>query len=561
MSKMNMKRVHAHAAPVFPEDDFVEVIWQDGKASLSGLPSGSFGTKILNRGPGHGIFGGWHWDGTTLSAEVDRYGFFSMFYAVEGNRILMSPSLWLLAARGAELTPDRRALGVFHRMGIFINNDTPFAGIKVLPPGGKLRWRRGTLEIDAPDHRITAQQISRADAVDGMIELFRSAVERTLRSWAGPIVLPLSGGRDSRHILLELVRQGRPPEACVTFHHGGAAWNTEVKAARAICEAVGVRHVVLGHPRSRQVEYLRAIALTQLCADEHAQMMPLHDYFLDHREVAAFDGIAGDILTNPDDDAEDFFRLAGSGDFRGIARRMISGHGRVISRAENGAGAGPLYSPGADAETEAYVADTIAAHADAPDPYQMFWLLHRTRREISFVANGILSPAEAVFTPYLDTDFVEFCVSLPYAVTRDQMLHDDAISRAYPAYSGVPFQEGFQPDPAAATPLRHKLRSFADTARVARFLSPRAPARSLTALLGRGSPLHSQANAMYHMHDRLVENLTAERAREVIGHARRLEAARPQALVSDSYDPPGRPRPHAGGHNWLSAMTQGTGAE
>ena len=562
MTTMNLKGALARSVPGLSADDFVDLTWRDGTAALSGIPSGSFGTKILTRGPGHGIFGGWHWDGTTLTAEVDRYGFFSMFYAAREGRILVSPSLWQLAARGADLTPDRRALAVFHRLGIFINDDTPFAGIRVLPPCGKLRWTRGKLTIDAPARRITPQQISPNDAVDGMIELFRRAIERTLRTWSGPIILPLSGGRDSRHILLELVRQGRPPEACVTFHHGGARWNTEVKAARALCEAVGVRHIVLGHPRSRQVDHLRAIALTQLCADEHAQMMPLHDYLLDHREAAAFDGIAGDILTNPDDDAEAYFQLAGAGNFAEIARRMITGHGAVISRAANGTGAGPLYSPGADDATVAYVADAIAAYADAPDPYQMFWLMHRTRREISFVANGILSPAQAVFTPYLDTDFVEFCTSLPYAVTRSQTLHDEAIHRAYPAYADVPFAEAYRPDPPGASSLRHKFRSLADTARIARFLAPEAPISTFTALMGRRSPLHAQANAMYLMHDRLVDGLTPDGAKALVGFAEHLEATRPRALVTDSFAPPSRARmPQTGANGWMEAMGLRVGSE
>ena len=532
---MGDEGVRASLAPDSPDNTYVELSWRNGSASFCGLPSGSFGTKTLG---GHGIHGGWHWDGTTLTAEVDRYGFFSLFYAVEGNTIRLSPSLWQLAQRGSQLTPDRRALGVFHRMGIFINDDTPIAGIKVLPPGGKLSWARGSLTIDRPDRTVTQQAIRRADAVDGMIEHFRKAIARTLDTWSGPVILPLSGGRDSRHILLELVRQGRPPQACITFHHGGGSWNTEIKAARAICEAVGVRHEVLGRPRSRQADYLRAIALTQLCADEHAQMMPLHDYFLEHGGVAAYDGIAGDILTNPDDHAEGYLRLARSGDFDEIARRMIAGHGRIISRGEGAEGAGPLYSPGADEQTVAYVAEAIAAYADAPDPYQMFWLMHRTRREISFVAQGILSPARAVFAPYLDADFVEFCISLPYEVTRDQTLHDDAMRRAYPAYADVPFQEAFQPDPALPTSVRHKLKSLADTARVARFLSPRAPLREVAALLGRGNPLHSGPNALYHLHNRLVETLTPGRARQLVDFSSQLEASRPRDLVSDIYEPP-----------------------
>ncbi|MEZ5721103.1 MAG: hypothetical protein R3D59_05145 [Paracoccaceae bacterium] len=247
MTTMNLKGAWARSVPGLSADDFVDLTWRDGTAALSGIPSGSFGTKILTRGPGHGIFGGWHWDGTTLTAEVDRYGFFSMFYAAREGRILVSPSLWQLAARGADLTPDRRALAVFHRLGIFINDDTPFAGIRVLPPCGKLRWTRGKLTIARPPHHPAADQPERRCRRHD--RAVRRAIERTLRTWSRPIILPLSGGRDSRHNPAPNWSARAAARACVHFHHGGARRNTEVKAARALCRAVGVRHVVLGHPR------------------------------------------------------------------------------------------------------------------------------------------------------------------------------------------------------------------------------------------------------------------------------------------------------------------------
>lgn len=522
-----------------PDTGYVAVTLRNGKPDFSGLATAAFGTRSPGRTPGtgDGIFARWSWDGTQLSAEVDRYGFYSLFYAVDGNRVRISPSLWQLASMGCDLTPDRRALQVFDRLGIFINNDTPFEGIKVLPPGGKLTWRGGKVTVEAPPVTARTADVTRDQAVEGFIELFRKSIARTLDAWDGPIVLPLSGGRDSRHILLELVRQGRRPDACVTFHHGGNRWNAEVKAARAICEAVGVRHDVVGNPRSRPSDSFRAIGLTQLCADEHAQMLPMHDYLLDRPTVAVYDGVAGDILTNPDDDAEAFLGLARAGDFAEIARRMIAGHGKAISLDDDGPGAGALYSPGADDATIAYVAQAIAAYADAPDPYQMFWLLHRTRREISFVARGIMSPARAVFAPYLDQDFVEFGLSLPFSVTGDQKLHDDAISRAYPDFAAVPFENGFTDDRFRASPVHHKLRSIRDITRIARFLAPDDPVGDIRILLGRGRTLAPGPNMMYHIHRRMVEGLTPQRANDFAALAGRLAANRPRQMVSDSYRP------------------------
>lgn len=536
---MDIKR--AANSDASPNAAFIDVTLHNGKPEFTGQATASLGTRVPGRSSraGQGIFGRWHWDGTRLAAEVDPYGFFSLFYCVEGDRIRISASLFKLASLGCELKPDRRALAVFHRLGLFINDDTPFEGIKVLPPGGKLTWQGGKVTIDAPDLRFKTNEISRDAAVDGFIELFRDSMARTLDAWDGPIVLPLSGGRDSRHILLEMVRQGRRPDACITFHHGGASWNAEVKAARAICEAVGVRHDVLGYPRSRPTDSLRTVALTQLCADEHAQMMPLHEYLLDRR-AASYDGIAGDVLTEGADDTEILHRLFLDGEFATIARMMMDGHGSIISATGDPRGAGALYSPAKEQHEEAveYVARTIAQYAGCPDPNQVFWLLNRTRREISFVARGILSPAEAVFAPYLDEDLVEFSLGLPFDLKLGPLhLHDEMIFKAYPAYKDVPFENGFKSDPPSASPVNHKLHSLLETAKVARFLAPDNPVADFRALLGHGRPLDPAPNTMYHIHQNLVESLTPKRATELLAFAAELDQKRPHNLVSDSYVP------------------------
>ena len=530
-----------------PNTAFADVSIRDGKPDFTGLATASLGTRTPGRisGAGQGIFARWHWDGTALSAEVDPYGFYNLYYCVDGTGVRVSPSLLQLAALGCDLTQDRRALSVFHRLGFFINEDTPFEKIKVLPPGGKLTWRDGKVTIEAPDRRYKELKISRSEAIDGYIDLFRQSISRTIKAWDGPIISPLSGGRDSRHIMVELAHQGHKPDACITFQHGGDAWNSEVKAARAICEAVGVRHDVLGYVRSRQSDIVRAVALTELCADEHAQMMPLHDYYLDHH-AAAYDGIAGDVLSGdvmdrggePDAIA---IKLARAGKFAEIVQSMIDGHGRVISATDDPRGAADLYSPGQDEEALAYVAQAMEKHADAPNPVQVFFLMNRTRREIGFVARGILGTAGATFCPYLDEDLAEFCFSLPWEVSNMQggkTFHDDVTDRAYPAFADVPFEEGFTSDPPPRTPMQHKINSVADMARVARFLATDStPVTEFRALLGRGQPLVSGSNEVLHIHHRLIETLSPTRARELLTFAEELAAARPRDLMSDSFIP------------------------
>ena len=488
------------------------------------------------RGRAATLWAEWAWRDGKLSARVDPYGFFSLFCYEKDGVVALSPSLLKLVAEGCDASPDRRALAVFHRMGIFVGDDTPLAHVRVLPPGGELHWNgTGPVRVTGGARIPQERQISREAAVEGMIGHFRAAVSRALDDCPGPFFVPLSGGRDSRHILLEVLHQGRRPEACVTFHHNGRVLNREAMAARAMCTRLGVAHDILGHARPRLADALRALVMTGLCADEHAQMMPLNDYFLD-RAGASFDGIAGDILTNPDESADAYMALARRGDYRAIAEDMMAGHGRVVSRPGRGQGAGPIYSPGMDEAARDHVAAAIARYDAAPDPYQMFWTFHRTRREINFVPQAILGSAERVYCPYLDPEVVAFCLSLPYSVTRDRQLHNDAIARAYPGVADIPYQEGWPEPPVQRAPLTARLRALGDLLRIVGALCPSGGrARTVARFVTPPDRLTRHHGDIYALHALCLQGLDAGRARRLLGLAAELTARRPARLIRDHF--------------------------
>src|SRR5262245_66096684 len=60
------------------------------------------------------------------------------------------------------------------------------------------------------------------------------------------VAVPLSGGRDSRHILLELCEQGLRPDFCLTarLFPAPAAYD-EVEVAASLCQALGLRRRTL----------------------------------------------------------------------------------------------------------------------------------------------------------------------------------------------------------------------------------------------------------------------------------------------------------------------------
>lgn len=112
------------------------------------------------------------------------YGFFPLFEWRTADTRVVCTDIAALLKRGAPADIDLDAMAVFLRVGFFVGADTPFRAIRaVLPP-------------ELPRVRL---EISGAAAVEGFIELFKSAIARRLPS--APYELPLSGGRDSRHIL------------------------------------------------------------------------------------------------------------------------------------------------------------------------------------------------------------------------------------------------------------------------------------------------------------------------------------------------------------------------
>ncbi|WP_127110485.1 hypothetical protein [Pararhodobacter zhoushanensis] len=518
---------------------FVFLSQSQGAVQVQGTPAALVGHRM--RVPGdarpRGLWGEWAWDGETLTAAVDPMGYFSLYVYAKGGQIGLSPSILHLLQAGADPEPDDLALAVFHRVGFFVGDDTPFRHIRTLPPNARLTWARGKLSITGGPPAPKTLDLSREQAVEAFIELPRAAISRFLGSWDGPIALPLTGGRDSRHILLEMAHQGRKPDTCLTFHHGGSALNAEVQSARAVAGRVGVTHRILGHPRLRLRDCVRGLLMTQLCADEHAQMMPMHD-FLSGSAYAAVDGIGGDILTNPDDWAAGFMERARRGDYTGIARGMAEGHGGVISRPGHRGGAGAVFSPELDAAAIARIADAVKLYDDAPDPYQAFWFWHRTRREISFTSTAVMGGAAMVFNPYLDPDFVELGLSLPWDVTCDQKLHDDAIFRAYPAYADIPFASGFRNQPLSKFRL-HRVANAVDALRIAAIAGPGSALQGVRAAL-RETPLNRIPSDILRLHDGYVRGMDAAEAQRLIALSTRLSAAavKGEGVVSHVHSDP-----------------------
>ena len=388
-----------------------------------------------------GIFAEWQWQDNILQANVDLFGFYNLFYYATDQEIIISPSLIQIIAQGAPRDIDQRMLNLFFRIGYCVDENTPFKHIKVLPPNGHLTWQNGQLSVIGGKQLYAEQPISESQAVDGFIDLFRQAMQRHLNAFEGDVILPLSGGRDSRHILLELNHLNRLPKRCVTLNANPTGLDSESQIALQNSQEFNLPHDILSNGGSRFQELYRLFLITHLCADEHAHLLQLRDYFYQQQGVVV-DGIAGDVLSRNrkrDKKLHDAYRRQ---DYETVALSILQSHCDVLHfNVEEFLQPYPQF---AFDDAVAYLVEVLKQFDDAAHPLTAYQFWNRTRREISLSPMNVLDSAQDMLLPFLDHDLAAFLFSLPYEATGERGFHDRVIEKSYPDYAHIPYSDSLQ---------------------------------------------------------------------------------------------------------------------
>lgn len=376
----------------------------------------------------------------TLRVINDRWGMAPAYWWAEDHGIVVADRVDDLLTQVARLPEFRGfALDTFAaaatlELGQPVGDTTLFSGVHALPAASTLRWRPGRpVDIAVqPDDPPSPTSASRDQQIDTFLDAFEAAVSRR-RPTDGPVILPLSGGADSRHILLELVAQGAHVDGIVTAatHRG----DPELKVAAIIAKRLGITHRVVHHPIGSLASERRNNAVTNYQASELAWYLTV----VDHLRTAAattYDGIGGDVLSAGLYQSPARVAAVRRGNWRGLAEHLTGGS-RHRDRFTPKVVAGVL--PARD-EIIDHLAEVWRSHADEPNPLAWGMFTTRTRRHISMAPMAQLDGL-TVHTPYLDDDVVTVLRARPMTDPVDHMFHRDAIARRFPAFADVPYED------------------------------------------------------------------------------------------------------------------------
>ena len=382
-------------------------------------------------------FVAWKWDGTRLHAWNDRYGCQPLFYWEAANGDLaISTSLQKLLQLGAPTDLDTEGLAAFFRLSFFLGEDTPFRAIRLLPPNAHLSWHAGKVTVAGGYRILREQPIGRDAALDAYIDLFRKAVER--RPPAGPTGVPLSGGRDSRHIFLELCERGWRPDAAINIRWDPYVVTEDRQIAKLLADAAGIRTVTWDTPEDLIGRERRKNLDTNLCSIEHAWIPSAGDD-IGEPFATIYEGVAGDWLSTSLCNSEERQSSIERGEVEKLAESLLDPEGHLPK-----ALAPDIYRSVSRDVARARTVRELRLHLEAANPLGSFMLANRARRVTALAPTVLWNRASLVWCPYLDAELYDFLSTIPARVLLSDpatyhQFHTDAILRGYPRFAQIPF--------------------------------------------------------------------------------------------------------------------------
>jgi hypothetical protein len=341
--------------------------------------------------------------------------------------------------------------------------------------GGRLTWEPGQLSVTETLPEITLNPLSREKAIDAYLDLFTCAVRRRIIEGA-PIRLPLSGGRDSRHILLELVALGAAPECCYTspFLTG----RNDAIVAQELCRRLNVLHAESDVPRDLVATDEQKNRRISYEAFEHGWTWALAQSMRDP-EAVSYDGIDGDVLSAGHFHDDENSRLYRAGRFEQLAERLAP---HPILRTA------PAGLKGHPADAYQRIIRELLRYRDTQNPMMFFFLYNRSRRAVSITISGLFgSVLRAAFAPFLDRSVFDFLAGLPEEMFQDKMFHTQAISRKFPVADLVGYAKKTPvPDSQLLAYTQQGFRYALSAPGSCLFERPRVLARFIKALMAPG---------------------------------------------------------------------------
>lgn len=362
---------------------------------------------------------------------TDRVGAMHAYITRRGERIVEIGSD--LASLDSEHHLDWVGINSFFTFGFFMEDRTYFADTKILFPHFIYCISDDGQVITSQSywawHQSVDPKLSYSDAVVEYDRLLRQAVRRACNH--GQVILPISGGLDSRSLAAVL------PEQIQTYSYGYTEDSVETRIASQVASAQGLKftqHVIHPYLFERLNEIVRALHGSQDVTQ--ARQCSVNGWVREQGDVV-LTGLWGDLICNQIGLADGLPERMSIVEY---SLRKIHKRGRAwlqdnISRHHLG-------SKDPMVEIVTMVEKGIGSFSDIEDidfRVKAFktstWVFRWSNSSLRGFALGATPRI-----PYYDVDLIDFFCTVPTAFVRDRRLQIDHLKRYAPHLARVEWQ-------------------------------------------------------------------------------------------------------------------------
>jgi len=404
------------------------IAWKPAMGSVSGALH-----HMLPAEYGNHESAGWTFADGALTVHSDRLGIVPLYYSDTANRIVCADNIQEMFDQGVPCKPDRLLLACMRTMSYCPNELTIFEGVKRIPPAAVLkRGARERTTLSSTPRIPQSNGLSRNDAIEVYASLFEDGIRR-LAAGRERFLVPLSGGRDSRHILLASLALGLNVET-LTYNNFPPT-DEDLGVAVELSRRAGCHHTVV---ENEQYDFHRALLRTIPTINFETDMHGWIWGMVRALQVAKspfLDGLGGDTLSNGLFFSLETNRLLRSGKIKATVERRIN----ILLQDKRWR----LACTGRDIERlRAILEEDAARWLEWPNPALAGVFFGRTRRAVG-IAPWTMSQLSKVpvLLPYLDPAVFDLLMGLDENFFAVKGFHDDTIAARYPRFADLPYGE------------------------------------------------------------------------------------------------------------------------
>ncbi|MCG5215953.1 asparagine synthase-related protein [Streptosporangium soli] len=385
-------------------------------------------------------------DGERVTLHAGGLGLVDVYYVTTPEAVYFSSLLRpLLALVRGPYEIDWAAWASIVQVTFPLRDDTPYAGVKRLAGASALVYDRATGRV-ATDRRLprwVREEPYEAGRSAGEIlailhEVYKEFDDR-------PLLVPVSGGYDSRLLCSVAVARGADVESWTTSPDDGT--DTDIAFARAITRELGVRHRVIAQDAAAYPDDADAVARRlEYLTPHHAWYAPFARQ-VQRAGRTLVDGLAGGPLLKNFMVSGDALHAASAAERQAAVLRSLS----------LGAPSTPFLSE----EAAAWIGDTVRSgfaqstsmlhghRAELP-----LSVLHtRTVRGIARSPVNLVGPEASFAAPFIHPDFFDAALSVGVARKDKGRFYREVLHTANPRVAALPSTNVIK-QPLQRVPLR-----------------------------------------------------------------------------------------------------------